>query len=99
MQENYEDDFKGIDEMILSSDEDKTKEDHLKEVLEKIGKKKDLKTKTVTLRMTESEYAVFKAKAKFLNKSLSRLFIEAGEQVKAPGFSDIQKQIEDIFKK
>lgn len=65
--------------MIFSINQEKTKEDHLKEVLEKIGEKKDLKTKTVTLRMTELEYATFKAKAKFLNQPMSKFFIEAGE--------------------
>lgn len=75
--------------MIFSINQEKIKEEHLKEVLEKIGEKKDLKTKTITLRMTEVECATLKTKTKLLNQPLSRFFIEAGEQVKAPGFSEI----------
>lgn len=97
MQENYKDEFEGIDEVIFSKNEEMTKEDDFKKVMEKIGKKKEVKTKTITLRMTEVEYAVFKAKAKYLNKSMSRFFVEAGEQVKAPGFSEIKKEVEDIY--
>lgn len=89
VKKNYRDNFEGIDEMIFSINQEKIKEEHLKEVLEKIGEKKDLKTKTITLRMTEVECATLKTKTKLLNQPLSRFFIEAGEQVKAPGFSEI----------
>lgn len=106
MQNNYRNDeprrfekngFVNDDNNSKKKDE-KTKEEHLKKVLDMIDTKSAPKTKSVTLRLTELQYATFKAKAKFLNQSMSQFFIEAGEQLKAPGFGDLKKKVEEIYK-
>ena len=54
--------------------------------------------KVVTVRLTEKEHAIFKAKAKLSGSTITDFIVNAIEDVKVAGFSEIKKQIEDIYK-
>ena len=54
--------------------------------------------KVVTVRLTEKEHAILKAKAKLFGSTITDFIVNAIEDVKVAGFSEIKKQIEDIYK-
>lgn len=54
--------------------------------------------KVVTVRLTEKEHAILKAKAKLSGSTITDFIVNAIEDVKVAGFSEIKKQIEDIYK-
>lgn len=63
--------------------------------LDEIAGKRD---KVVTVRLTEKEHAILKAKAKLSGNTITDFLIKAIEEVKVAGFADVRKQIEDIYK-
>lgn len=54
--------------------------------------------KVVTVRLTEKEHAILKAKAKLSGSTITDFIVGAIEEAKVVGFSEIRKQIEDIYK-
>lgn len=63
--------------------------------LDEIAGKRD---KVVTVRLTEKEHAILKAKAKLSGNTITDFLVRAIDEVKVAGFADVRKQIEDIYK-
>ena len=63
--------------------------------LDEIAGKRD---KVVTVRLTEKEHAILKAKAKLSGNTITDFLVKAIDEVKVAGFADVRKQIEDIYK-
>ena len=63
--------------------------------LDEIAGKRD---KVVTVRLTEKEHAILKAKAKLSGNTITDFLVKAIDEVKVSGFADVRKQIEDIYK-
>lgn len=63
--------------------------------LDEIAGKRD---KVVTVRLTEKEHAILKAKAKLSGNTITDFLVKAIDEIKVAGFADVRKQIEDIYK-
>lgn len=75
-----------------------SKEKAVQLILDDIDKKAGKRDKVVTVRLTEKEHAILKAKSKLKGSTITDFIVNAIDEAKVSGFSEIQKQIESIYK-
>lgn len=76
----------------------KDKDEQLQLILDGLDEIAGKRDKVVTVRLTEKEHAILKAKAKLSGNTITDFLVKAIDEVKVAGFADVRKQIEDIYK-
>lgn len=79
--------------------EEKTIEKKVESLFKSLNKRQNEKNKTISVRVSELDYLMIKAKAKLLNVSMSDFLTEAARAKKVAGYDKVEDKLKEIFKK
>lgn len=81
------------------NNEEKIIEKKVESLFRSLNKRQNEKNKTISVRVSELDYLMIKAKAKLLNVSMSDFLTEAARAKKVAGYDKVEDKLKEIFKK
>lgn len=90
--------FRNDQKNLNSKDSEQQREAKIERLFKSLSKKQDSKVKNVSVRASESDYVMIRAKAKLLGVSMSEFLLDCASSKKVAGYDEIKEKIEEIFK-
>lgn len=90
--------FRNNQKNLNSKDDEQRRKAEIERLFERLSEKQDSKVKNISVRASEADYVMIRAKAKLSNISMSEFLLDCARSKKVAGYDEIKEKIEEIFK-
>lgn len=90
--------FRNNQKNLNSKDNEQRRKAEIERLFERLSEKQDSKVKNISVRASEADYVMIRAKAKLSNISMSEFLLDCARSKKVTGYDEVESKIKEIFK-